>query len=426
MNESTTITPPVTIPAPEIEASGGLYKLRFDLHTGGTVSVTASRVKESSRGTVTTAELHVKASHFQHPYFEDVFSLNMLSKATKASVSKDLGYSASAHLQVDGWRQVIGRTCIEILKEHRKGEPMVELVDYEGPSGYRYRLAPMLPEEQPSLLFGYGDSGKSLLALLAGYLVATGRSEMGLTPEMGNVAYLDYETDKDTVWDRLKMLAAGFGEDIPPFYHYLPMRSPLADDIERVNRCLSEHNISMVIIDSAAPAVGEPEEAGEVSRYFMALRTLKVTSLSVAHMAKTAKESDPFGSVFFTNMARATFRARAEKNGDTTSVHIRNYKRNDGPRLADKAFDFTFSESSLTVKSGDVHGFDHLQATTDKDRVYRLLQGGGAMAAKDIAEELGVSSDTVRTNLQRLGDRVVKLGDKRNATWGIRASRDHA
>ena len=168
-----------------------------------------------------------------------------------------------------------------------------------------------------------------------------------MQPQKGNVAYLDYEGDEGTIKKRLRMVAAGFGEDIPPFFHYMAMRRPLEDDFDRVSTYLMEHCIDFIIIDSAARAVLEAEQSGPCNQYFNTLAGLKATTLTIAHVSKAGKESEPFGSTFWHNNARATFRAMGELSGPTLTVGLRHYKKNNTPLVSERAFEFAFADNKV-------------------------------------------------------------------------------
>ena len=286
---------------------------RGDVHTvewkdAGPLKVTVSKLREQSNGDLRadfdlTCQLMPPKAPFK--YFT---RFNFKSGQTKASTARDVAGVAEGKVvaEVDVWRYVIDRVCDYVREAFNKGEEGIELVDSRASTTTTYRLWPYLQERQPTVLYGPGDTGKSFFGVLFGYLIATGREHLGMKPEQGNVCYLDYETDEATTKNRLSMVAAGFGETTPPFFHYMHMRRPLEDDFDRVNTYLMKHSIDFVVIDSAGRAVLEPEASGPVNQYFNALAGLEATTLTIAHVSKAGKESEPFGSIFWYNGARAT------------------------------------------------------------------------------------------------------------------------
>ena len=305
------------------------------------------------------------------------------------------------------------------LRTNNKGEDGVELVNSKASTTTTYRLWPYLQERQPTILFGPGDNGKSFFGVLFGYLIATGREHLGMKPEQGNVCYLDYETDEATTLKRLSMVAAGFGEEIPPFFHYMHMPRPLEDDFDRVNAYLMKHSIDFVVIDSPGRAVLEPEASGPVNQYFNALAGLEATTLTIAHVSKTGKESEPFGSIFWYNGARAIYRAFGKQVDSTLGMGLRNHKANNGPRLPDQAYEFTFHGASVNVTKADpeaIRSMDASPAMHKRVETY-LANNGGPVSASDLAKTLDATPAAIRLALNReLKGKVQRLPD---GTWAL-------
>ena len=103
----------------------------------------------------------------------------------------------------------------------------------------------------------------------------------------------------------------------------------MASEIESVQAQVLEQGIQLVIVDSAAPAVGNGGAQGDepVLKYFGALRNLGVTTLTVAHRAKNA-DNGPFGSVFWENIGRNVYRLQSETEGDDR-LHLGLFNRKD-------------------------------------------------------------------------------------------------
>ena len=199
------------------------------------------------------------------------------------------------------------------------------------------------------------------------------------------------------------------------------MRRPLEDDFDRVNTYLMEHSIDFVIIDSAGRAVLEPEASGPVNQYFNALSGLEATTLTIAHVAKIGKESEPFGSVFWHNAARATFRALADQSGATLTMGLRHYKKNNTPRVSERAYDFTFEgDNKVAVSKGDMGAIPGIETNAPMHRRIEtyLLNNGGPVTANDLAQSLESTPGYIRTVLTRepLRSKVQGLADGR---WGL-------
>ena len=113
-----------------------------------------------------------------------------------------------------GWDEILEYVCVMVLDKHREGTPTIKLADHSMPEGLKFRLNPLLQEHQATLLFGEGDTGKSWLAIYFCLLVCLGLCRLGMEAEPGNVLYLDYETDEDTLWERVDMICAGLNRQI--------------------------------------------------------------------------------------------------------------------------------------------------------------------------------------------------------------------
>ena len=405
----------------ELESRGGVHTVAWQ-EAGLKVEVTKLR-EQSNGGLLADFDLTLQPGILPG-VFKYFSRFNLKSGQTKASTARDIARVAPNVLvaEEDLWRHVVERVCDEIRIAFNKGEEGVELVDSKASTTTSYRLWPFLQEKQPSMVYGPGDSGKSFFGVLAGYLIATGREHLGMKPLQGNVLFLDYETDEATTKQRLSMVAAGFDEEIPHFFHYMHMRRPLEDEFDRVNAYLMKHSIDFVIIDSAGRAVLEPEASGPVNQYFNALSGLECTTLTIAHVSKTGKESEPFGSIFWFNGARALYRAFGKQAGSCLSMALRSHKANNGPRLSDRAYDFDFGDNRVIVTDGDPDAIPALDVNPPMHKriVTYLENNGGPVTASDLAKTLSSTPAYMRLVLNReLKGKVQNLEDGR---WGLSVS----
>ena len=391
----------------DLKSRGGVHKLTYGLkdrtRMDVQITVTVSRVKEASSGS-TSAEFSVTATGDKIPTFKLTWNQNMLALRSRASAGKDLAGADGVYLDEDAWKHVIQLTCQRVLERHRQGVPSIALIDQDSPSeGRQWRLGPLLEDKEHSLLFGDGNAGKSFLATLAGFLVVTGREALGMKPQQGNVLYCDYETNPRTAADRLKMIAAGYGESKPDFFRYLPMVQTLANDFERVNREVELHSIDLVIVDSAAAATGEPELSGPTNEYFRALNGLECTTLTIAHVAKTGKEIAPFGSAFWRNLPRSNFRVESKQDHAGLKIGLRHTKSNNGPPEADRAFAFAFSDDMITVSTANPDDVDGMEAGAPlAQRITKLINSDGAKTIPEIAAALDSPQAVIRTTIGRI------------------------
>ena len=334
------------------KSRGGVHTLYWK---DSNLTVKVSKLRETSNGDL-RGDFDVKGQPpVDAPPFTYFTRFNLKSGSTRASIAKDVSGRAKGYIgDADTWRWVIEYVCNYVRNAFNDGEAGVQLIDSKASEETEYRLWPFLEEGQASMIFGHGASGKSYFGVLAGYLIATGREHLGMKPRQGNVAYLDYETDEGTTKRRLGLIARGFGETIPPFFHYMHMRRPIEDDFDRVNAYLLEHSIEFVILDSAARAVVEAEISGAANQYFNVMSGLEATTLTIAHVSKAGKEHEPFGSTFWFNGPRGLYRVFGSQTGSVLSIALRNVKYNNGPVASDeKAYDFTFGDDAAIVSEGN-------------------------------------------------------------------------
>jgi len=285
------------------------------------------------------------------------------------------------------WHSIFELLCYNVVEAHRAGVEPVNIAGHSPSDRSGMRISPILENKQATLIFGEGDSLKSFYATYLSVLVASGCPQAGLIPEPGKVLYLDYETDVDTFWERVNMISAGIGIAIPEGLFYRPMIEPLADEFTRINTIVMREAIAMVVVDSAAPAVLEPNAAEAVTAFFRALRALNVTSLIIAHMTKGSKIDYPFGSTFWRNLPRSNFSIKADRNDDDVAISLRHTKSNNGRRLNVFGYGFSFQGDMVIIKEEEPAMRQDLAGEVP---IWRriLLALDGPKTVKELAEEL--------------------------------------
>ena len=324
------------------------------------------------------------------------------------------------------WTTIVEKTAEMVIERHRAGEPANWIDDAPLDESLSYRLAPLLLENEPTLIYGLGGKGKSLLTQYFAVLVAEGFVTGSLEPEPGPVLICDYETNQRTVTRHIAKIRAGLGIEVGSNIAYRRMGQPLASEIESIQSQVLELGIQLVIVDSAAPAVGSGGAQSDepVLKYFGALRNLGVTTLTIAHRAKNA-DNGPFGSVFWENIARNVFRLQSESEGLNNRLHLGlfNEKFNDqqrppfGLRMDFEDDRITFTEENPKSRP---EMREHL---TIADQIEAAMKEGRGKpwAVNDLAEEMGLNAESVRTTLRRNG-KFVQLPA---GTWGIASQDNH-
>ena len=181
---------------------------------------------------------------------------------------------------------------------------------------------------------------------------------------------------------------------------------------------MREH-IGLVVVDSVGLACGgEPEKAESIIRYFAALRSLRIASLSVDHVAKNGDGSTPFGSVYKINLARNVWEVRASRPDDDEKLNIGLYHRkvNQGKLRTAIGVEVLFYEGTVSTNSIDVKTDTELvKALTLRVRIEQSLKTGG-LSVPELAGLLEVKQDLVRNTLNRNRKSFVKIGDNK---WGL-------
>ena len=395
---------------PTLTSIGGLYRLRWDEEQ---VIIHLERLYEDSKYQV-SCEIQINTTAAgSSSHLHGGSRLNLTSSESRRRLAKYLNEDISPN----NWTAMLEQASVLTLTEWRKGAPIIELAKHKRTEALGMRVTPLLQERQATLLYGEGDTLKSFMGLFLAVLVRSGEKQAGLIPEPGNVLYLDYETDEDTMWERTAMISAGLGLDVPEGIFYRYMHQPLAADIHQLNRIVLDRGIEFIVIDSAAPAVLEPESAAMTTEYFRALRSLRTTSLTIAHVAKNAKGTSPFGSTFWRNLPRATFQIQASRELEHVVVGLKHTKSNNGRRLHDLGFQFEFENDRVVIQQAVVADVPDLaRGLPLRERIASALIHGN-MSHQELSEILEESEPGIITALNR-GKRtqLIKLP---NNKWGL-------
>jgi len=395
---------------PLLKFQAGVFQFTWDEEQ---VDILVDRIRDH-RGTL-TGELTIKSladetlTHLHHT------RLNLLSTRDRQILVQEV----SSRVNDLPWADLIEQCCTVTVRKYREGEPVVDVGNLEVKAKPRYRLSPLVLENEANLIYGPGGSCKSLLACTSAALVQAGEKRCGLAPIQGEVLYVDYETSQEEVGGRIQRIKKSLDLSPTLVIHYQRWAQPLADDIETLRRKVLETNAELIIVDSVGAACGgEPESAEIVLRYFMGLRSLNKTTLSIDHTSR--KGEGPFGSVYKFNSARNVWEIKkSEEPGDGhVTVGLYHRKINSGRLLKPLGFKFTFvdTEDSLRIERVNVKDVPELATGLQlREQIAGLLQHG-AMTAKDIAEELHTTDENVRVQLNRHKDMFTKPEDH---LWGL-------
>jgi hypothetical protein len=322
-----------------------------------------------------------------------VADFNLSSLRAREERARYLAKRAQAD-EID-WAGLLEEFVQRVQRAERTGQPAVSLrtlprptpdtaIEIEG-------LA--LLERHPTIWFGDGGVGKSLLGLyIAGRLAQRGI----------RTALFDWELAAEDHRERLEQM---FGPNMPDVL-YVRCTRPLVHEAERLRRIARDEEIVFPIYDSIAFACDGPPEAAEVAgRYFQAVRQIGGGSLHLAHVSRAAEaDQKPFGSTFWHNGARSTWNIKlADTVPGTNQITVGFYHRkvNLGGLRPAVGFEITFGAERTEFRRVDVADVSDLAGHLSvRQRMAHLLRRG-AMSPDLIAEELQADVETVKRTARR-------------------------
>lgn len=334
-----------------------------------------------------------------------------------------------------GWRNLVDAFCVEVERRHDEAEPAVWIGNLPKPIDGGWLVDGLLERNQTNALHGDGASGKSWLALALAVSVTTGLEILpGYRPLVrGNVLYLDWETDHDTLNERVRQIARGAGID-PPDIRYMRMDGPFSDAVERVLTECQEVDIVLVIIDSVEAAMagsvsgGAPPNEGP-SKMNRGLRRLgRVTSFLIDHIsAEQAKEKGialkAYGNIFKRNWVRLSYQLKAAREADpdgTRHLAVLNAKRNNGRLFDPVGLRWEINDEVCRWVREEIESEELEGALSNADRIAAYLRREGPSQPSVIASETEIASNVVRATLSR-GKRFYKND---SGLWDVRSLDD--
>lgn len=400
---------------PSCEVNAGIYVLKWADYN---LLLRADRLKDRSEAV--SAEIVIKSNLPGQPQHLHQARLNLTSTTSRRQLASFL---TNRYGELPPWGDILEQACVIILEKYREGEPPIKLGELPVREALRYRVAPLLVEKQANLIYGAGQSGKSLLALYLAVLIESPLNHNGLSTEPGKVLFIDYETDEDEVAHRVRSIQAGLNLGMPTDILYRYGRMPLADDIEQIQRIVVENELDVVMVDSLGMAAGgDQDKSTDIIRYFQALRTLKVTTLTIDHVNKEGKL---YGNVYKFNEARCIFEVKAssEPGVDHLDVGLYHRKMNNGRLNTPLGFSFHFEDTRYTIRKQDLTLVPDLAGSLPlRQQIASALQHG-ALSVEDIAEATQQKSASIRVTLNRYKQQfqpVYQDGVRENL-WGLKA-----
>jgi hypothetical protein len=310
------------------------------------------------------------------------------------------------------WGERLEEAAYRLTQAARQSEPLVVLTGTVT-SPTRELMPNFLYEGEPTLVFGDGDTGKSLAALAIAAAVQGGVGlPFGLKAARAvPAAYLDYETSQDTLEARLALVAAGLGIAPPPIV-YKRMVRPLVDEAATLAVEFARRGIRLVIVDSMMFAVSTGEGAAfhePITAFYGALRLFApAATLVLSHVtgedARRGGPARPFGGAFAYNGPLLIWEAKRDLTvTDATAIGFTCRKANNLPRRPGP-FGLRFQPEPGAIT---IHSFDLTKAAPETvanaSLVYRvkLALATEDLTVAELAEHLMADRDSIQKTLER-------------------------
>jgi hypothetical protein len=292
----------------------------------------------------------------------------------------------------------------------RKGYPLVLEDDADEDEATVLTDVPVVPPTtsilgrlhptEHTILFGDGGTGKGVVAA---WWIAAMTRDLGM-----RVLVLDYEQHAQHEWrPRVEV----FGGNLNAVFMVQPIR-PIWDIASWVAGQAERHHIDYVVVDSVAYAcVGqEVEKSVTATRYSLAIASVGLPVLSLAHVPKAAEDPHhPFGSAFWSNGARVTIAmSRSDLENPASTRLLRNTKTNQHAPFPLRAIEWDWlanEKPGRPVPGTDYYTLvehDAFGSDADAIRYSRSLRGRD-VTSEEVREDTGrlVSDGNVRKILSQ-------------------------
>jgi hypothetical protein len=369
--------------------------------------ISIARIRESPRGTSSELEIFYrngtgKAKTLTHQSF------NLLTSKTRLAADMKRQHDAP-------WVSMLEQVSVLTLRALREGEPIESLTPSLDDQQAWFVLNPLLYDKNSTVLYGPGDSLKSMLALYCGLLLASGRSgtHLDCAPTPWKVLFLDWEMSVRDVRGRVKLLQAG-DPRLTSVPDYRRCFQPLADEADALKKVIADAQYDILIIDSLAMAAGgqELERADSAIRFNSALRGLNCTSLVIGHTPKPQedqKQRSLYGSVFFANLCRIAWEVRRE--GNTIGLYQR--KNNLGRAHDPLGFSIETTDESCCITPADLFEEPTLAAGMPvQEQLAKALLTKQGQTLEELAQLTGEKKATIKSKLYRYKKRFMQIDGK--------------
>jgi len=391
---------------PNIHTEGDAYIVEFP---GAGVAFEVTRV-EASRSEI-YGVIRVTSNLPGVPTLLHQGRFNLTGTSARSALVKYL----ERRCEISDWSEVVEQVCFLVLDTMREGQPVVRITDVAPREQQsRFRIAPLVVEGFPTIIFGPGGAGKSQLAAMLAMAVhgddGKGWNVCDLVVEPGPVLVCDWELDAVTYREVCDPIAVGLGIPLSNF-HYRQCTAPLYEEAAAIGRFIAREGIAMVVVDSLGYAIGGDKTSQELTmRMFGAIRGWGCTALCIDHITNDESNGDrPYGSVYTINSARALWRVRAAQEEGSSELNIGLFqtKANFG-KQPPVGFLFRFSDGATSIERQDVRQVGEFRDTVSLSMRIRtaLLEARRALNVAEIIELAGIDEKKAKQVPVRLSQMV--------------------
>lgn len=346
-----------------------------------------------------------------------------LTNLTSARAKAELAKTLEARFPLDCWPEMVEQLAHSVILRHREGEP-TKTLKAQPLTPISFLIDPILPEHQPTVIFGEGGKGKSWVADLLALVASVPWDDNPLGLGVGdpvNVLYLDWESDENDIAGRYNLFLSGHSLLDSGRFHYRHCSLPLVDDLDQIQSAIVKLDAKLVICDSLGLACGGDQMQQEAIRFFSALRRLRTTALILAHQSKDErKKASIFGSVFFYNMARSVWELKSTQEEDSNLLQIGLFHRkaNRGRKSAPLGIALTITDTSVIVAPADLRDIQELSQSLAINQQILVTLRDGALSISDLAQTLDLRENIIRAHLAKLkkSQKILKLS---NGSFGL-------
>lgn len=344
-----------------------------------------------------TVRANIRGAHVITDQILSSADFNLSSLKSRQDRAKHLHDRAAAD-SID-WLGLLEDFCLRVLHHEERGHPEIALedipCDMERTPEIEGGTLPLL-RSHPTIWFGDGAAGKSLLALFAA---------IDLAQSGHRVLYCDWELDGESHAQRLRRFI-GPHPGLRETLIYRRCERSFQREALQIRDIIAKRKITYLVCDSIGfAAEGAPESAEAATGYFRALRECgSVGSLHLAHMNRSEQgDQKPFGSIFWHAGARATWFLKRTSADETESMMVAFHNRKSNLGKLRPAFGrrITFLEHETLIGECEVSENEEMARELP---LWQRIQGAlrtGPMTSSALADELDAKEDTIRKTVDR-------------------------